>query len=135
MSEITVRTYSPLYPHTRNERHLVDPVAFVLAMVGGPVVVAVTCFWLVFIPVFALILGGPLYVIVGTPVLLWELAHREPSVGRISMLALVSLVAVVGIFGAAGLLSGDSRGVTAAMTFGMFGIVFAPIWGAVTGAL
>lgn len=54
-----------------------DPLAFVLALVLAPLLVALVFFWALLIPVFAVIFGGLPYLVFGTPVLLW-LATRAP---------------------------------------------------------
>ncbi|WP_435259956.1 hypothetical protein ACSBLW_09455 [Thioclava sp. FR2] len=50
--------------------HLLDPVAFSLALVLAPLLVAVVFFWVILIPVFAVPFGMPVYLIFGTPMLL-----------------------------------------------------------------
>jgi hypothetical protein len=48
-----------------------DPIAFAGALVLAPLVVALTFFWLLAIPIFAVFFGTVPYLIFGTPVLLW----------------------------------------------------------------
>ena len=45
--------------------------AFVLAMIGGPLIVTALTFWMAFIPVFALVFGGIPFLLIGTPMALW----------------------------------------------------------------
>lgn len=133
MSGYNGKVHSLLYPQVRAERYLVDPVAFVLAMFGGPVLVTVLSFWLVGIPVAALILGGPLFLIIGTPVLLWHLVRHTPEVSMISLLALISVGTLFVVTAILAALFADYELVSVAVWYGLFGGIFAPLWGAMTG--
>lgn len=63
-----------------NERlPLLDPVAFVLALVLSPILIAVLFFWLALVPVAALFFGAIPYLVFGTPVLLWMVTHVRVS--------------------------------------------------------
>jgi len=129
------KVHSLLYPRVRISRYIVDPVAFALAMVGGPVLVTLVSFWMVGIPVAALILGGPLFLIVGVPVLLWHLVRHAPRVGRISLLALTSFAVLPVFVGVAAGLTGQNQLFVWALWYGFFGCIFAPLWGAMTGRI
>ena len=133
MSIADSKVHSLLYPRVRATRYIVDPVAFALAMVGGPVLVTLLSFWLVGIPVAALILGGPLFLIVGIPVLLWHLAHHAPEISRISLLALISIVILFVVTATLAALFAEYEMISLAIWFGLFGGIFAPLWGAMTG--
>ena len=73
----------------------VDVLDLCLALVGGPVLVTAAFFWVYFIPVVALFLGGPVWLLVGSPVLFWYLRRFPPGVVGIAILALVTVLAVV----------------------------------------
>ena len=115
--------------------HVIDPVAFILALAGGPLLVALFGFWLFLLPVAALFLGGPLYLVVGTPVPLWHLGRHPPETDRISLLSLVTSVVLT--ISAASLfkISGQQQFFEIAVFYCVFGAIFAPVWGAVTGWL
>ncbi|MBB3993183.1 hypothetical protein GGR95_000811 [Sulfitobacter undariae] len=109
-------------------RYVIDPVAFFVALIGGPLVVTLCGFWVLFIPVFALILGGPLYLMVGTPVLLWYLRHHDGAPSDLAFVAFASM-----IVGFAPLLlifavTGDREFFATGFMYIGFGMVFAPLW-------
>ncbi|MFL4470247.1 hypothetical protein ACERZ8_10305 [Tateyamaria armeniaca] len=58
-------------------RYAIDPIAFFFALICAPLLVALMFFWVAGIPVFALILGGPFYLVLGTPILLIYLYLRQ----------------------------------------------------------
>ncbi|KIC11892.1 hypothetical protein RA19_04460 [Leisingera sp. ANG-M1] len=132
MTEITARTGSPLYKDVRTSRHLVDPVAFALAMAGGPLTTGLFGAPLL-IPPFAAIFGGPLYLVIGVPVMLNYMRRHRPAPGKWAQLAfLTHLVIFTPILLLALATDGNIDGPSA---FLLFGSVFAPIWGAVSGLL
>ncbi len=69
-------------------RYIIDPVAFFIALIGGPLLFTALSFWALLIPVFALILGGPIYLVVGTPVLLWYLRNHDGDPSALGFLSL-----------------------------------------------
>lgn len=123
-TEITASTASPPAP-----RVPVDPVALAIALVGGPVSVAIVLAWLL-IPVAALAFGGPLYVMVGLPILLVYLGRASATSARIAGLALVANTTVCLAAWLAFMGTHDSEIV---LMYLCFGTVFAPLWGLVTG--
>ncbi len=106
-----------------------DIIAFFAALIAAPLLVTALSFFLV-VPVFALILGAPVYLIVGTPLLLWHLSRRPARVGDIACLAfaadLVLLILAFGLtqFAPRGTIDENIPYLLA------FGLIFAPIWGA-----
>ncbi|MEM8578201.1 MAG: hypothetical protein AAGF60_10145 [Pseudomonadota bacterium] len=80
-------------PAPRPARYLVDPVAFFIALIGAPLLVTLASFWLFLIPVFALVLGGPIYLILGTPLLLFHLRRDEGKSDSIVALAMMTVLA------------------------------------------
>lgn len=111
-----------------------DPMAFVLALIGAPILVAVFGFWLLLIPVFAVVFGGPVYLVFGTPVFLW-MVTRYPPDARIyafaGFLLQSFLIAVlVGYMEIA-----DQWHLDEVFELSLFGLAFAPVWAAVFAKL
>jgi hypothetical protein len=73
-----------------------DPVAFVAALVLAPLLVALLFFWVLLIPVFAVIIGGLPYLIFGTPVLLWMVTRYPMQASPFAVAGLASLLAFIG---------------------------------------
>ena len=111
-----------------------DPIAFVAALVIAPVLVALLGFWALLIPVFALVIGGPVYLAVGAPLLL-VMVTRVPM--QASVYACAGLIAqsvlTVLLMSYAGL--NPSSGAGDLGVLALFGLVFAPIWAAVFAVL
>jgi hypothetical protein len=103
-----------------------DPIAFVFALVLSPLVVAVAGCWL-FFPVAAVVVGGPIYLLVGTPILLWLVTRVAPEFDRF---AGVGLLANVGLFALTTLLFPfvNSPVPAGGLFIGLWGFVFAPLW-------
>ena len=134
MTEITGNKKSPLWPQPKGPGQVIDPVAFVLALFGAPILVTLATFW-AFIPIFALIYGAPAYLICGTPALLWYLRRYEAKPIPIGLLALAVNTATLPILLWTDILPGrQDLGSTLAM-FGGFGGIFAFLWGCVFGWL
>ena len=118
--------YPPDVPYPT--RYIIDPVAFFLALVGGPLLFTFLSFWFLFIPVFALVLGAPAYLIIGTPLLLWHLRHHHGDPDDLAWLAFKAIA--LGLFGVMALAAltqnGDLFG--AGMVFGGFAAIFGPAW-------
>ena len=76
MTEITAKYDGIFWRAARpGPRYLIDPVAFFIALFGAPLLVALLGFWAFFIPIFALVFGGPIYLLLATPALL---IHLDP---------------------------------------------------------
>lgn len=112
---------------------VIDPVAFFIALIGAPLAVAAAGFWAIGIPVFAVVIGGPFYLAVGVPVLLWHLGRHPPEPGRIARLALVSYGLPAGGFLLYLLATGGQPAAQQYALFAAFGLIFAPLWGGVFG--
>lgn len=121
MSEITVNT-------AKYERHMIDPVMFFIAMVLAPLVVTALSFWLLLVPVVALVMGGPVYLLVGTPLLLWWLSRNAPKPGEIAWLGFCSNLLICAGMYLFAMVSGQYNPEAMAMLYLVFGSVFAPIW-------
>ncbi|WP_299295267.1 hypothetical protein [uncultured Tateyamaria sp.] len=116
-------------------RYAIDPVAFAGALIGAPVLVAVLGFWVFGIPVFALIFGGPAYLVFGTPILLIYL-HRHPGTPNgAGQLALLAAIIGCGIAAPVMLITGDVDTLPALAIASVFVAGFALIWGATFGML
>lgn len=133
MTEMTDNTaqIDPIGPHLPDlpMRHTIDPLAFVLAFVGAPLVPATLLFWLL-IPPFAVLFGGPVWIVLGLPVLLWQMPKTGPDAGKIAPLAFVgNLLATGAIYGYA-VLTHNHDAEAFLWIYGIFGSVMAPAWGA-----
>ena len=116
-----------------HEIYVVDPVAFFFALVGAPLAVAAGGIWALGIPVVAVVFGGPFYLAIGVPVLLWYLGRRPPEPLRIAGLALVSYCVPAGLFMLYLLATGGQSAAQEFVIFAGFGLIFAPLWGSVFG--
>lgn len=103
-----------------------DPVAFVAALVLAPFLVTlVTC--ITIIPVFALVIGGPIYLIVGTPTLLWMVGRFPPVFSPFALAGLTAMVVLVVLAAVANLIRPE-QGWGEMIPIFLWGFVFAPIW-------
>jgi hypothetical protein len=131
MTEITA-SQKILYLQKTADRHLVDPVAFFIAMIGGPGLVGLIGFPTFVFPL-ATVMGGPVYLIVGIPVMLIYMARHKVTPYDWAWLALVTHLAVfLPIFLVAVLTKGNVDGSSLYLIFGCF---FAPVWGGISGFL
>ena len=106
--------------------HPFDPAAFVAALVLAPVTVTlITC--LTIIPIFALVLGGPVYLIVGTPVLLWMVGRYPPVFSTFALAGLLGNFALIGLAGTYHLVRPDQGG-SQLLSILLVGVIFAPLW-------
>lgn len=111
-------------------RYIIDPVAFFVALIGGPLMVTLATCWILFIPVIALGLGGPVYLILGTPLLLIHLHRNAGDTGEITFLAFLANLSLFPLAVVADVL-GDPWDLSEGILFyGAFGMIFAPAWAA-----
>lgn len=122
--------------HLRTDarRHIIDPVAFFIALFGAPLLVTASTFWLV-VPVFALLFGGPVYLAVGTPVLLWRLQRSLDRLGDLVLLAIETVIVIVLAGIAYFLLTSQQENALRLLVLGLFAVVFAALWTATFGWL
>ena len=132
---ITPLRLPQLLPKPRPRPFLIDPVAFVVALVGAPILVALLGFWAVFIPVFALFFGGPVYLVLGTPVLLWYLPRSGVNPWAIGVLAFATCIAALGFASLIASLPGNREIFELLGMYLVFGPIMAPIWGLTFGWL
>ncbi|MBM7066058.1 hypothetical protein [Actibacterium sp. 188UL27-1] len=115
-------------------RDIIDPVAFTLALIGAPCLVTLLTFWAV-IPIFALGMGAPLYLLFGTPVMWRALRRGHRRKAYFAWLGFkTNAVASIVAFPILALFEGqpdiaDALGIC--ILFLAFGSIFAPLWGAV----
>ncbi len=64
---------------------ILDPIAYVGALILAPLLVAVLFFWIILIPVVAVFFGGLPYLIFGGPVFLWMVTRYPPDFGTFAI--------------------------------------------------
>ncbi len=100
---------------------------FLVAFIAAPLLVTLLTFWLI-VPLCALILGGPLYLIAGLPLAAWFLRRRTPGWVEIILLALACQLLQVPIFCVAAWYFDDWNTLDALPAFLFFGAIFAVLW-------
>jgi len=116
---------------------IIDPLAFTLALIGSPLLVAVFGFWILLIPVVGLVMGGPLYLAIGVPVLLWMIPRFGVHAFPVALTAAASNLVFTSIGLVAFYLLRGSRVDLddAAMLYLAFGTPLAFVWGFVFALL
>ncbi len=106
-----------------------DIIAFAFALVLAPVAVTAVSFFLL-IPIFALVLGGPVYLMVGTPVLLWMVGRYPPNAKVYATAGLAANIALCLFVVIADKLIPAAReaGIGNLLGSAAFGLFFGPIW-------
>ena len=111
------------------ENHDVNWLAFGAAFVLGPIATTVLTFWAA-IPVYALILGGPFYLVLGLPLAIYSFRKHGPAYAPLIGFSLLSLL-VIPVFGVALSLFAPGQEIWEISLFiSVFGVIFAPIWSA-----
>ena len=113
----------------RTARYAIDPTAFFLALVGAPFLIALLTFWALFVPVFAVVFGGPVYLVVGTPILLIYLHYRQGDAMEIAGLAFLANLGLMGLILIVDLMQGGRSSVGDLFGMAAFGLVMGPLWG------
>ncbi len=108
---------------------IIDPLAFVGALLLAPFMIALLFFWVLLIPVFAIPLGAPMYLTLGTPAYLWLLARGQMGQLQFAALGLLLNFIVVAAIAAGSLASASDVEDTVGMYL-FFGSFFAPLWSA-----
>ena len=126
--DVAAATKEP--PVDLSRRYIIDPVAFFIALFGGPILFTLATCWVMFIPVAALAIGGLPYLIVGTPVLLIHLSRNPVQPGDIAGVAL-SICTVLGLaaFAIAALFGADGAALVV-LVITIMAAFFAACWGA-----
>ncbi len=122
MTEITAKNKRRPGP-----RYLIDPRAFIFALIGAPVIIGVLFCWLL-VPLIAIVMGGPFYLLTATPVMLWWLGRHQPSFVAAAVLGFLSNLVVVGAVYLLHLAELGPRYDDTARIYLIFGSVFAPVW-------
>ncbi len=126
MTEITVEN-DKLKPHP------VNLLWFVISLIGAPIIVAIFTFWVYFIPVAAVVLGGPSYLLFGTPALWVAVRRHDADPPRTAAFAFfANLVSFLPVLAYCHFVLNEPGYALFIVGFGCF---FAPIWGFVFGML
>ncbi|MGJ8628858.1 MAG: hypothetical protein ACSHXB_18000 [Sulfitobacter sp.] len=122
-------------PSSLGPRYIIDPVAFFVALVGGPLIFTLGTFWIMLIPVAALGFGAIPYLVIGTPVLLFHLSRHPAKPSQLALLALLTMfgLSICLSIGAFISQNNDTFGLVLFVLF--FGAIFAPAWAACFGWL
>jgi len=112
----------------RPVRYAIDPTAFVAAVIGAPLLVTAATFWALGIPVFALLFGGPVYVALSIPVLLWDIPRHEPTIGRLATLGFVSAMGFVALLCMVWPFVDEHEWGFFVGLYAVMGAIFGPLW-------
>ncbi len=112
----------------------VRPLHLLFALILGPVAVTALTFWL-YIPIFALLLGAPFYLIAGFPAAWFVFRNRALTTLGLVGLALVVNVLVAAALALWGAATGDADMLGRSAIHASYGSVFAAIWAAVSGLI
>ena len=105
-----------------------DIIAFVGALFLAPIMVTLMTCWLA-IPVMALILGGPVYLVVGIPVLLWMVGRYPPEVWRFALAGFAANVVLCLLAVAMEKIPlAIQAGYDELFGFAVCGLLFGPVW-------
>lgn len=102
---------------------------FTFALIGAPLLVTLLTFWAI-IPVFALIFGGPYYLLLAPPFLIWMLRRHGPNYLLAVVGACVSLLAIPLLMGAYGVITNQPSLFSDSFGIALFGLIFAPAYAA-----
>lgn len=115
------------------KRYALDPVAFFKALILTPFIVAAAGFWALFIPVFAVVFGGPIYLVFGTPILMIYLHYRVGSAYEIAMLAFATTAVGALILMVTESVFAWGLAISGVNVFVLIALAMAPIWGVTFG--
>jgi hypothetical protein len=118
-------------------RHPVDPVAFIVALIGAPLLVAALGFWMLLIPVAAVLYGGIPYLLIGGPMLFLSLQRYEATTTTFEKIGYYAMTLTLVAFPVFGLVFGMTWIDIGSFNLYLvpFGYLFAPIWCQVFGNL
>jgi hypothetical protein len=111
------------------------PKAFVLALICAPILVGILGAWMLLIPTVAVLLGGPYYLLFGTPVLLWMVTRYPPDARIYACSGFLVQSALTVIFAVPATLTTPQHELQLQLIAALFGLVFAPIWAGVFAKL
>jgi len=125
----TKRRIPRLLPKPVPKPYLIDPLAFVVALVGAPLAVGLLGGPLLLIPVFAVVFGGLPYLILGTPTLLWAFTRWGPDVSMSVALGFAGVaLPLLAMFLVSFFSAEPNPDLDGAIGMGLFGLFFGPIW-------
>lgn len=116
----------PVVPYPT--RYIIDPVAFFAALIGGPLIFTAITFAAFLIPVAALLFGGPMYLIIGTPLLLWYLRRNDGDPNALAALAFKVMAFSLLLVAVIAAITGDKQVFGVGLWFTGFGMIFGPAW-------
>lgn len=126
--------------HPYGQQFKIDPVAFILALIGAPLTVTVALSMPLLVKelptwglmvVMVLVFGGPIYLLFGTPLLIWKLSQEEPKYSIAIAWAFLVSLGVGAVVMVLSLLGGSDFFFEIALSIVIFGPVFAVSWAAV----
>ncbi|QUJ75600.1 hypothetical protein KDD17_11610 [Sulfitobacter albidus] len=82
-----------------------------------------------------LVFGGAIYLLIGTPTLIWYLRRQPADPFKTALIALVSLLILIPAAPLFWLFTGDRDAMWISATLMMFGAVLAPLWAAIFALL
>ncbi len=109
-------------------RHRIDFGAFFYALIIAPISVAVLGFWILLIPVMALIIGGLPYLVIGGPIMAIFLQYQKPTIAGFALLGAagnIAAYAVARMALSAGYITTYASQIDFVFKWGM---IFSPIW-------
>lgn len=124
----------------------VDIIIFFIAIILAPICVTILTFWVFMVPVWALLFGWPYYVLFGAPLYWFMLRRYGPQYGPNLLVSWLALLAAPIIwFSVDWIMNGKFEPESFSLLgmpvflfwfpkyiglFVIFGVVFAPLWGA-----
>ncbi len=117
----------------KNEIAPLNPVAFAVAMICGPLLVTICTIWMYFIPAFALVVGGIPYLVIGTPLALLMAMTGPVSAGRGATWGAVTIICCTIPYAAVTGLMQDGDDAMGVLAYGAVCGVFAAAWAATSG--
>lgn len=125
----TKRRIPRLLPKPVPKPYLIDPLAFVVALVGAPLAIGLVGAPLLLIPVFAVVFGGLPYLILGTPTLLWAFTRWGPRANISAALGFAGVaLPLLGMYLVTLALTEPNYDLEGAIELGLFGLFFGPVW-------
>lgn len=113
---------------------ILDPIAFVGALILAPLLVAALFFWIILIPVAAVFFGALPYLIFGGPVFLWMVTRYPPDFGTFAVGGLLAHALFVICLAAWQM--NDSHSANELLGFmALWGLPFSLGWGGAFGML
>lgn len=118
----------------KSDFHDISALRFWAAFLLAPVIFTAVTFWAV-IPIFALVLGGPFYVVMGGPVAWW--VARRHGVSSLAMLiaAGLTVAAILPLSALATAMTGDPDYLDMGFVLAIWGPPFGLFWTAIFIAL